>query len=203
MLSNLRLVIIVFFLLFLQTATLAQAKLGVGIGTGKIVIDENLRPGGVYALPSITVLNTGDIAAIYNLQVTYHKDQPELMPPAEWFTFSPVDFVLQPGDSQMVKIVLTIPLDAKPDAYFAYVEASPTNKVGGGETAVGIAAASKLYFSVDPANFLSGLWYRFTSLWKLYEPWTTRGAIFVGILLLFAILRNRVSLQVNLKKKEE
>lgn len=198
----LRVVLIALLLVVLQPLNLAQAKIGVGIGTGKIVVDEELKPGGVYELPSITVLNTGTVVSTYKLRAAYHEGQPELRPPDEWFSFSPNDFSLQPADSQMVKIILTVPIDAKPDVYFAYIEASPTDKVANGETSVGIAAASKLYFTVSPSNFISGVWYRFASLWSLYEPWTTRIAIFFGFVLVLFFMRNHFSLQINLKKKK-
>ena len=51
------------------SCTLAFASIGVGVGTGKIELDEILRPGLDYSLPPITVINTGDEASEFILTV--------------------------------------------------------------------------------------------------------------------------------------
>jgi hypothetical protein len=169
------------------------AKIGVGVGLGKIHLDEPLRAGGIYDLPSLPVLNTGDEPSDYAVGVDYFQDQETrldmgLRPAAEWFRFEPQSFHLEPGKVQMVKITLTLPTkDIKPVNYFAYLEAHPVKKSEAGITAVNIAAATKLWFTVAPSNFFQGIYYRFISLYSRYHPWDTiiLAVIFVVALLWF------------------
>ena len=53
------------------------AWIGVGVGTGKIQVTEKLKPGQIYILPSISVLNTGDEKGNYKVSIAYHEKQPE------------------------------------------------------------------------------------------------------------------------------
>lgn len=149
--------ITIFLLLVLTTGFLivapasALAKVGVGVGLGKINIEEELLPGGIYKLPTIPVLNTGDEVTRYEMEVTYLSDQPELRPESNWFIFSPERFTLEGSKSQLTEVRLTLPLQTKPGDYFAYLEAHPVATGEGGVT-IGIAAATKLNFTVKPAN---------------------------------------------------
>ena len=54
----------------------ARAVIGVGVNLGKIEIDEPLKPGGIYNLPILGVVNTGDTEGDYELEITYQQDQP-------------------------------------------------------------------------------------------------------------------------------
>lgn len=146
----------------------ALAKIGVGVGLGKIQIDEQLSPGGIYKLPTLPVLNTGDEDGDYEVEVTYLSDQPELRPPAEWFTFTPQKFPLSAGGSQNVEVSLTLPVDVRPGNYFAFLEAHPKAK-GEGVT-IGIAAATKLNFTVKPAGVLGAAIERVRSLLENNAP---------------------------------
>lgn len=178
------------------------AKIGVGVGTGKIQVTEKLKPGQIYVLPSITVLNTGDETGTYAISVAYHEQQPEIMPPREWFSFEPKNFVLEPGKAQVVEIRLDVPVKTIPGDYFAYLEASPDIKSISGQTSIGVAAASKLYFTIAPANFVEGIYYRTISLWKLYEPWTSRSAYALGIVVALVLFKKYFRIELNSKKKE-
>ena len=55
-----------------------MAKIGVGVGTGRIDVDEELRPGQAYVLPPFNVLNTGDEPANYRVLLSYNENQEEL-----------------------------------------------------------------------------------------------------------------------------
>ena len=55
----------------------AFAGIGVGVNLGKIEIDEPLKPGGIYNLPIVVVINTGVVGGDYELEITYHQDQPQ------------------------------------------------------------------------------------------------------------------------------
>lgn len=181
-----------------------SAGIGVGVGTGKIVVEDELKPGSVYRLPSISVINTGDVPGLYSIGVAYHQDQPELEPPKAWFRFSPEEFNLEPGQLQIVDITLDVPVNAVPGDYFAYVEAFPlSNSATGSVTTVGIAAASKLYFEITPANVLAGIYYKVISLWKYYQPWSSRITIIIAATVLLLLGKKYLNIDINLKKKNE
>ena len=166
----------------------AFGSIGVGVGTGKIQVDQPLKAGLIYTIPSLTVVNTGDEPAEYTVLIDYRGNQPELKPNKEWFSFEPLQFALEPGQSRIVQIKLTLPIKINPGDYFAYLEAHPIKKTtaSGGAT-IGVAAAAKLYFTVAPANIWQGIYYRFISLYSRYHPWDTIifAVIFATILLRF------------------
>ncbi len=176
----------------------ALAKLGVGVGLGKIDIDEKLSPGGIYKLPSLPVLNTGDEAADYEVEVTFLSEQEQRRPEVSWFSFKPQSFHLEPGKSQTVEVSLTLPVNARPGDYFAFLEAHPTKK-GEGVT-IGVAAATKLSFTVKTAGLLGAIIERIRSLLEQLKPihFIIAGAIGLGALVLVG--RRYIEFRVGLKK---
>jgi len=179
---------------------LALASVGVGVNLGKIEIDQPLKAGGIYNFPSLGVINTGDEAGDYELEVTYHQDQPQLRPAQEWFVFTPDQFHLEPGKSQSVAVKLSLPMKVKPGDYFAYLEAHPVIKVGPGTT-IGVAAATKTYFSVVPANIWQAIYYKTSSFLAIYAPWTyVVLAVIIGAIII-AIFRKFFAFQVGIRKK--
>ena len=178
----------------------ALASVGVGVNLGKIQIDEPLKPGGIYNFPSIGVINTGDTAGEYELAVTYHQDQPQIRPAQEWFSFSPSSFNLEPGQSQSVVVKLTLPVKAKPGDYFAYLEAHPIIKAGPGTT-IGVAAATKTYFSVIPANIWQAIIWRISSFWTMYAPWTYVVLAIIVAAIIIALFRKFFAFQIGIRRK--
>ena len=176
------------------------ARIGVGVGTGKIEVDEPLKPGGIYDLPFLSVFNTGDESADYEIEVTYHSKQPQLRPFQEWFSFSPSLFHLEPNKAQSVAIKLALPVKTEPGDYFAYLEAHPVVKAGPGTT-IGVAAATKIYFSVVPANIWQAIGYRISSFWTMYSPWTWVVLAIVLGAIIIALFRKHFALQIRVKKK--
>lgn len=191
-----------FLILFLLIGPfLVFAAVGVGVGTGKIVVDKPLKPGGLYNLPPLTVFNTGDEKSEYIINVAYHTDQPQLRPDKSWFIFEPYPFSLGPAKSQVVTVKLNLPLKITPGDYFAYLEAKPVTTGTQGTVTIGIAAASKLYFSVAPANIFQAITWRISTFWKMYVPWTW----IVFSILIFAVIivlfRKFFKFQVGISKK--
>jgi len=176
------------------------AGVGVGVNLGKIEIDDPLSPGGIYRFPSIGVSNTGDEPGEYELEITYHEGQPELLPPQEWFRFSPSSFHLEPGESQSVEVTLALPVTLRPGDYFAYLEAHPVVKTGPGTT-IGVAAATKTYFTVAPANIFQALYWRAASFMTVYAPWTYVVLAITGGAVALAIVRRFFVFQIGIKKK--
>ena len=193
-----KIILLVLISLFLTSTVLAG--IGVGVNLGKIEIDEPLKPGGIYNFPSIGVINTGDEPGDYELEITYHQDQPQLRPAQEWFSFNPSSFHLEPGQSQSVAIKLSLPVKTKPGDYFAYLEAHPVIKAGPGTT-IGVAAATKTYFSVVPANIWQAIYYKITSFFTIYAPWTYVAlAIVIGAIII-VIFRKFFAFKIAIRKK--
>ncbi len=167
----------------------AAASIGVGVGTGRIVVREELKAGGIYTLPPITVFNTGTEEASYTMDVTLNEKQPQLKPDPAWFSFSPRQFKLKPKQSQVVVPTLRTPLKTKPGAYFGYLEAHPAETVQQGGAAVGVAAATKLSFNLGSSNIFFSVWYRLQALFREYQPWSQ--------IVLFAILAAALLLLFN------
>ena len=182
--------------------SLIFAGVGVGVNLGKIEIDEPLKPGGIYNFPSIGVINTGDEAGDYELAVTYHQDQPEQRPSEEWFTFTPSSFRLEPGESQSVAVQLALPLKMTPGEYFAYLEAHPVIKAGPGTT-IGVAAATKTYFTVAPANIFQAVTYRISSFFVNNAPWTYVVLAMVIGAIVITLFRRFFAFQFGIKRKED
>lgn len=195
--------ILVTLLFIMALPIYTSAKVGVGVNTGKIQVNEQLKAGMIHQLPAITVINTGDEPAVYKLSVSYQQDQKYLVPQKKWFSFSPEEFALEPGEAKMVEIKLTLPMKTEPGDYFCYLEARPATTKQQGNTSVGVAAAGKLYFSVAPANFFIAMYHRISSIYS-------RNKILFNILfsltlfgIIVSILRKYIHLEIKTNKKIE
>jgi hypothetical protein len=190
------------FFVFIFFPSFAQGKIGVGVGTAKIETNEDLKPGGIYELPPLTVRNTGDEFSSYAVDIQYHEGSPEHRPGKDWFEFSPREFDLAAGETQVVGVILRLPMKLEPGEYFAYVEAGPSKKSESKEGAViGIAAAAKLYFKVVPSNIWQALWYKMIYAWKFYAPWTYVASIVIIVAILWTILGKFISFKFGFNRK--
>ena len=189
----------------LVTPYAAAAKIGVGVGTGKIQVDQALKAGVIYTLPPFSVINTGDEPARYQILVQHRENQAELVPAPEWFTMTPQTFDLDPGKVQVVAVKLNLPVQGvRPGDYFGLLTAKPDQPAAAaGGTSIGVAAASKLYFTVAPANIFEGIFYRIGSLVRLWTPWSyiVPGIVILAILII--ILKKFVNFDISVKKKKK
>ncbi len=201
MLKLSRLVLLFIVALIIPGSVLA--RIGVGVGVGKIVADTSFKAGGVYQVASLPVINTGDEAADYSTSIEFQEYVPQLRPERGWFEFSPETFHLEPGQVQNVKVILTLPVKTKPGDYFCYLEGHPVNKrVTNGNATIGVAAAAKLYFTITPANIFQGLYYRVVTIFNRYLPWSwVVLAVVVGAVLI-TVLRRFFTFEIGLSKKK-
>ncbi|MDP2671630.1 MAG: hypothetical protein Q8P13_04215 [bacterium] len=179
----------VLLVFFLAVPKAALSDIGVGVGTGKIVLNEKLKPGATYKLPPLTVFNTGTVTATYKIRPAFNEKQSQKKPKASWFSFSPEKISINPKKSEVVTARLSLPLSAPPGDYFVYLEAVPDQTVQKGTTSVGVAAATKLYFTVVPANFLMALLYRIISIYQQFAPWSYLLTLLVVSITLIIVLR--------------
>lgn len=167
----------------------AGSDRGVGVTLGQIQIDEPVRPGGRYVLPSIGVVNTGGQTDRYRISHTRLSNQPERWPGRQWLSFQPDAFSLGPGESRQVDLVLTVPVGAEPGAYFAIIEAIVGDE---GSDAMLAAAGTKLTFTVAPATWLQAQRTRLERWLEDASPWLELTALAVLLLLALRWLSRRV-----------
>lgn len=191
-----------FILAFLFLPFFACARVGVGINTGTIQMPQPLKAGGIYELPEFAIINTGDETSEYKIGVEYYTGQPELLPPRDWFRFEPPTFYLEKGKGQTIKTKIVVPLKAKPGDYFAYVEGRPLARdiVTGGVT-IGVAAATKLYFTVAPANIFLAIYHRAAAIFNVYYPWSLIVLIILGLAVFIVIFKKFFKFQIGVSRK--
>lgn len=177
------------------------AKVGVGVGLGKIQIDEPLKPGGIYKLPNLPVLNTGDEAGDYEVAVTYQHEQPQFRPEEKWFSFSPKSFHLEGGQSQIVEVTLMLPAKVASGDYFAYLEAHPVAKKEG--VTIGVAAATKIYFTVKAGTVLGAFTERVRSLMTTYSPISFIILGILALIILIFLFRKFFRVRFKIEKKRK
>jgi len=187
---------------FVTGTVQAQSQIGVGIMPGVIRVDKPVLPGGQYKLPSLQVVNTGNVTSQYELVIVKMAKQIELQPPAEFISYSPKSFSIEPGANQVVSLSLDIPINAIPGDYLAYVEAHPVSRSTGGTT-IGIAAATKLYFTIMPASIFQALINTVTSAFSRAAPFSyiVLGIPVMGLTAFFA--KRYIKLEIKLKRKEK
>ena len=195
---RLTLTLLVVALALLPGAAWAQA--GVGVNVGKIQVDQDLAPGGIYNLPAIGVINTGREAGDYSLRITYLADRPELRPSGDWFSFNPPLFRLEPGEDATVGIRVHVPVAARSGDYFALLEAYPVPPDGAGAL-ISVAAATKLSFTVRPSNVFTG-----SLVWGYHRmnDSSPYSYILLGLLILVILgllARRFLRLQINVTRR--
>ncbi len=179
----------------------AFARIGVGVGTGKIQVDEVLKPGSISKIPSVVVINTGSEASNYTISVEYQENAPEMRPEKSWIRFSPKEFYLEAGERKPVEIEIVLPVKGVvPGDYFAFLSAHPVQEFEPGKTSIGVAAASRLYFTVGPANVFQAVYYRFANFYSNYHPWSTIILVIIAFGLLLWITGKKF--KINISKKD-
>ena len=188
------------FGLFVFSYSVALAKVGVGMGAGEIRVDEPVKLGGIYELPSLRIFNTADEVTTYGMGVAFHQDYLQLRPDKSWFSFNPSTFTINPGESQEVSITMLVPLKGEPGDYFAFIESGPvpTNAPG---TSVGVAVATKLYFTLIPANLFQAIGFRISSFFETYSPWSWGGLGFIVLIALLVIFRKFFLFNIAVRKQ--
>ena len=178
-------------------ATYSRANIGVGVNLGKITVDEPLKSGMSFDLPPFTVINTGEEPSNYRVSLSFQKDQPELRPEKNWVKFSPESFFLEPGKAQIVEMRISLPVVTEPGNYFAYLEARPESTQDIKGTSIGVAAATKLYFTVTPASIFIGIYFKILSFYKNLLPWSNIFLALVAFAIVISILRKFIRLEIK------
>jgi hypothetical protein len=180
-------------------ATVSYADRGVGVSVGEMTVETVLAPGSSYSLPAIAVINTGDEPSDYQISIGYLADQAQQQPRPEWFVFSPRTFSLDPGASTDVVPRLIVPTDAEPGEYFALLKAQTVSRSANG-TSVGVAAATKVSFSIESSSWLDAQRRQLDRWLYAWSPWTY--LIPAGLLLAFLATKvRRLPFRLKIERK--
>jgi hypothetical protein len=176
-----------------------DADRGIGISIGKIEIEDRLSPGGGYALPTLSVINTGTEPGQYEVAITYTEGQSQKKPPSGWFGLQPQHFFLNGGQPQNVRLSLTLPAKAPPGQYLAYIEAHPLQDGAG--VPIGVAAATRISFEVKPSSWLAAQRVRFNREIDKNEPWSYLAPMALLAALLVMTLRKSIRLRLPFERR--
>ena len=184
----------------LVSFSVVSAKVGVGMGAGEIRLTEPIKLGGIYELPSVRIFNTGDETTTYGMGVAFHQDYHQFRPAKEWFSFNPTTFTIEPGESQEVSVIMLVPLRSEPGDYFAFIESGPV-PTGALGTSVGVAVATKLFFTLVPANIFQATGFRISSFFETYSPWSWGGLGLIVLIILYILFRKFFAFNIAMRKK--
>jgi hypothetical protein len=177
----------------------ATADQGVSVSVGRIDVTQRLSPGGRYHLPAIAVTNVGDVAQRYDVVVNYLDETGRTRPPSSWFRISPSSIDLASHESKVVQLDIDLPTGARPGSYLAMIEAHPAQTAEG--TLISAAAATRVSFSVKPANRFEAWRLRVDRTIDDYAPWSyALPALSLAILTLF-MLRRSLRVNVNVERR--
>ncbi len=180
-------------------ALAAWADVGVGVDLGRVTLDEAVRPGGRYRLPTITVSNPGDEAGSYGVRVTDPEEPGREAPPERWFRLEPGRFWLEPGAAQAVEVALELPVGAKPGRYAAYLEARPAGEGEGVQ--VGAAVATLVTFEVAPSSRWEAWRLRAGRLLDDHSPWPQLAALTLFVGGTAVLLHRRLRIHVRIQRR--
>jgi hypothetical protein len=129
----------------------AAASVGVGVQVGPVRLGTMADRGGNYPLPPVYVVNTGTQAEAISVRVQRLSPGPGLAVPPSWVSATGPAVQLAPGASARVPLQLAVPGQARPGGYRSdiVVTGSPAGTAPGAH--IGVAAATKLEFSVSSA----------------------------------------------------
>ena len=146
--------------LLLAFPAAAAASIGVGIQVGPVRLAGIAHAGQTYDLPPVFVVNTGTEPETVRLEVQRLSKGTGRDVPKSWFKPGQTDVHLDPKQSATIPVQLVVPADATPGPYFSDVVAHGSASIEAGQATLGVAAATKLKFTVGkavPAGFWSRL----------------------------------------------
>ncbi|MBI5232167.1 MAG: hypothetical protein HY876_08395 [Coriobacteriales bacterium] len=154
----------------------SAASIGAGTDTGRITIEEPLTPGSSKQLPTITIFNTGDVAATYVMRVA--PVEGVRTPEASWFTFSPASATIPPHSSMTFDTRVDVPASAVAGDYGALLLGTSDRQVPSSSGALlNVAAGPRLTVSVARGNPLVIGWGLVVGFFARYAPWSYAGLL--------------------------
>jgi hypothetical protein len=182
-------------LVALAGAAPSQASKGVRIDIGRIVVEQDLSPGGSYRLPVIGISNPGTETTTYRMGAGYVEGEKRRRPAENWFRFSPRQFTLAPEKTQAVTARLELPTGADPGDYAALIQATIVSDTRGAQ--VGAAAAARLTFTVEPSSWLQAWWLKVKTWLSDRAPWSWLVPALVLSAILVWLIQRRFAFRIE------
>jgi hypothetical protein len=132
---------------FTQTS---DASVGVGVQVSPVRLGSMAHRGGKYSL-SVDVVNTGTEAEAVSMRVERLSRGSGRAVPPSWIQFAGAAVQIAPGRAARVSFELVVPGRATPGGYLSDIVASGSAAGQAGPGNLGVAAATKLEFSVSSA----------------------------------------------------
>jgi hypothetical protein len=172
----------------------AFASQAVSIDVGRIDVSDALAPGGQYKLPAFGVRNPGTESTTYRIVVSYVDGQEAGQPSQAWFSFSPAELTVGPGESRPVTASISLPPNADPGPYEALI--GPEIVSTGIGAQVGAGAAAHLTFTVAQSSAFDGFM-RWIGRTIGQNPWLLAVVGLAVIVVVLWSLRRRFSFTVS------
>jgi hypothetical protein len=128
----------------------AQASVGVGVQATPVVLGNVAHAGGSYALPPVFVLDTGTQAEKVTVRVERLSKGTGRTVPSSWVHATGPAVQLTPRQSARIPLELVVPGGAHPGQYLSDIVVTGSAVVAAGRANLGVAAATRLEFSVAP-----------------------------------------------------
>ena len=129
----------------------SEASVGVGVQAGPVRLGTVAQRGGSYALPPVYVVNTGTQAEFISVRIDRLSHGTARAVPPSWIHAGP-GVQLAPHQAARIPLELNVPDGARPGAYLSDVVAAGSVTISVGRANLGVAAATKLEFSVGPGS---------------------------------------------------
>jgi hypothetical protein len=172
-------------------APAAQASVGIGVQATPVRLGIVARAGGSYALPPVYVLDTGTQAETITVQVVrLSKGTGRVVPPS-WVRATGQGVQLTPGQSAQIPLELAVPGGAEAGPYLSDVVVTGSAGTSAGRANFGVAAATKLEFSVAPGSP--------PGLWPFGPSWMWWTAIWLLVLAPLVIAARRSGIRIRLR----
>jgi hypothetical protein len=169
----------------------SQASIGVGVQSVPVRLASVAQPGDSYSFAPVYIVNTGTQDESISMRVQRFSHGPGRTVPPSWIHFSGNGMRLAARSSARVPLELVVPAGAEPGKYLSDVVVAGTAGIVVGKANLGVAAATKLEFTVGRGSG-HGL---------AFPPWT-RWTLGLLLLLAAAIFAFRVSgLQIRVMRK--
>ena len=179
------------FAVFSIVMPAAQASVGVGVQATPVSLGNVAHPGGSYALPAVYVLDTGTQAETITVRVArLSKGTGRIVPPS-WVRLNGAGVQLAPHQSARIPLDLAVPGGARPGRYLSDIVVTGSAVISAGQANLGVAAATKLEFSVAPEPP--------PGLWPLEPSWLWWTAIGLLVLALAVTAARRSGVRIRIR----
>ena len=169
----------------------AQASVGVGVQATPVSLGIVAHAGGSYALPPVYVLDTGTQAEKISVRVVRLSNGTGRAVPPSWVRATGQGVQLAPHQSARIPLELVVPGGAKAGRYLSDIVVTGSAVISAGRANLGVAAATKLEFSVAPGSP--------PGLWPFGPSWMWWSAIGLLVLALAVTMARRSGVRIRIR----